>query len=126
MKNKIPACPAELTLHVLGGRWKLVIVYHLLRGALRYSELRRIIPRVTHKMLTQQLHELERDGVLTRRIYPEVPPRVQYRVTPLGKKLRPLLREMCGWAMVYSTAQEQSKWTRPARSEATAATSKTA
>ena len=102
MTQRVPACPVEVTLGVIGGRWKPVIVFHLLRGTRRYSELRRIIPGVTHKMLTEQLRELERDGVLARKVYPEVPPRVQYRLTPLGRSLSPILREMCSWAKMYN------------------------
>ena len=107
MRTRTPACPAETTLAVIGGRWKPVIVYHLLRGTMRYSELRGVIPKVTHKMLTEQLRELEEDGILTRRIYPEVPPRVQYQLTALGKTLGPLLREMCAWAKMYDGARRR-------------------
>jgi DNA-binding HxlR family transcriptional regulator len=102
MTQRVPVCPVEVTLGVIGGRWKPVIVFHLLRGTRRYSELRRIIPGVTHKMLTEQLRELERDGILVRKVYPEVPPRVQYRLTPLGRSLSPILREMCLWAKMYN------------------------
>ena len=108
MRTRSPGCPAETTIAVIGGRWKPVIVYHLLKGTRRYSELQRVMPGVTHKMLTQQLRELERDCVLTRKVYPEVPPRVQYRLTPLGKTLGPLLREMCAWARVYSATPQRA------------------
>jgi DNA-binding HxlR family transcriptional regulator len=107
MRTRTPGCPAETTLAVIGGRWKPVIIYHLLKGSLRYSQLGQVIPEVTHQVLTHQLRELERDGILARKVYPVVPPRVQYRLTPLGKTLGPVLREMCAWAKTYG-ARSQS------------------
>ena len=77
----------EAAFRVLEGRWKMVIIFHLFsRSVLRFSELRRAIPRVSQKMLIQQLRELERDGVVHRTVYPEVPPRVEYRLTRLGSE----------------------------------------
>ena len=78
-------CPAERTLDVIGGRWKVPILWHLLQGTLRFSELRRALPGVTQKMLTQQLRELERAGVVRRRVYPQVPPKVEYSLTDRGR-----------------------------------------
>ena len=91
-------CPAETTLDVIGGRWKVPILWHLFDGTKRFSELRRALAGVTQKMLTQQLRELERDGVVSRKVYPEVPPRVEYSLTDRGQSLRPVVDAMCKWA----------------------------
>lgn len=90
-------CPAEATLDVIGGRWKVPIVWHLFGGTKRFSELRRLLPGVTQKMLTQQLRELEADGVVARKVYPEVPPRVEYSLTARGMSLKPVVDAMCKW-----------------------------
>jgi len=90
-------CPVETTLSVIGGKWKTVILYHLSEGTKRFGELRRAMPLVTQKMLTQQLRELEADGVIAREVFAEVPPRVEYSLTSLGESLGPVLREMCLW-----------------------------
>ena len=83
---------------VLGGRWKVPIVWHLFNGTMRFSDLRRALPDVTPKMLTQQLRELEADGVVSRKIYPQVPPRVEYSLTRRGASLKPVVKAMCRWA----------------------------
>src|SRR3990167_5349036 len=95
--DKVYNTPVELTLEVIGGKWKSVLVYHLLQGPLRFSELKRLVPDITEKMLTQQLRELERVGVLTRTVFAEVPPRVEYCVTEHGATLQPVLAAMCEW-----------------------------
>lgn len=95
--DKVYNTPVELTLEVIGGKWKSVLVYHLLQGPLRFSELKRLVPDITEKMLTQQLRDLERVGVLTRTVFPEVPPRVEYRATAHGQTLQPVLEAMCAW-----------------------------
>ncbi|HZN69867.1 MAG TPA: helix-turn-helix domain-containing protein [Tepidisphaeraceae bacterium] len=91
-------CPAETTIDVIGGRWKIPILWHLFTGTKRFSELRRALPDCTQKMLTQQLRELERDGVVRRKVYPEVPPKVEYSLTERGKSLKPVVKAMCVWA----------------------------
>jgi DNA-binding HxlR family transcriptional regulator len=99
MKRPRPdQCPAEHTLDVVGGRWKVPIVWHLSRGTMRFSALRRALPGLTPKMLTQQLRGLESDGVVSRKVYAEVPPRVEYSLTARGRSLRPVIRAMCRWA----------------------------
>ena len=94
-------CPAEITLRVIGGQWKTVILYHLCQGTRRFSELLRNVTGITQKMLTQQLREMERDGIVRRRVYAEVPPKVEYSLTPLGKSLRRVLETMCEWGDEY-------------------------
>jgi DNA-binding HxlR family transcriptional regulator len=97
-RNQTGACPAEATIGVIGGRWKVPIVWHLFGGTKRFSELRRAMPDVTQKMLTQQLRELEEDGVVSRKVYAEVPPKVEYSLTPRGQSLGPVVEAMCRWA----------------------------
>ena len=92
-----PRCPAQRTLLIIGGHWKVPIVYHLTPAPMRFSELRRRLTPVTPKMLTQQLRELERDGVIKRRIYAQIPPKVEYSLTPAGKSLLPVVKAMCHW-----------------------------
>ncbi len=84
---------------VIAGKWKPAIIYALVtRGMLRFNELRRLIPRVSQRMLTQQLRDLERHGLLARTFYPEIPPRVEYTMTPLGRSLHPIFKSVCNWA----------------------------
>lgn len=90
-------CTVEVTLEVIGGKWKAVILWHLTHKTLRFSQLQRRLPGVTPKMLTQQLRELERDGMIHREVYAEVPPRVEYSLTQEGRTLTPLLTMMCEW-----------------------------
>jgi len=95
-------CGVEVTLNLIGGKWKGLILWHLCQKTLRFSQLRRRINGITQKMLTQQLRELERDRLVHREVYPEVPPRVEYSLTEKGKTLVPLLKEMCQWGQDYS------------------------
>lgn len=90
-------CPVEATLAVIGGVWKPVILFHLLDGKLRFNALCRLVPGATPRMVTLQLRELEEDGVILRTVFPEVPPRVEYELTALGRSLAPILRSMCLW-----------------------------
>jgi DNA-binding HxlR family transcriptional regulator len=94
-------CPIEVTLDVIGGKWKGTVLHRLLEGTVRFNELRRVIPKITQRTLTTQLRELERDGVIHRRVYPEVPPRVEYRLTKFGRTLAPLLTLMEQWGEKY-------------------------
>ena len=97
MKVRSTKCPAEITLAVIGGRWKVLILYQLFQAVKRFSELQRALQGITQKMLTQQLREMERDGIVHRRVYPEVPPRVEYSLTPMGRSLKPVVDSMCRW-----------------------------
>jgi DNA-binding HxlR family transcriptional regulator len=91
-------CPVEATLDVIGGKWKVVILFHLTHdGTHRFAELRRKIPGVSERMLTQQLRELEVDGIVHREVYAEVPPKVEYSLTVYGETLRPITKVMCDW-----------------------------
>lgn len=98
-------CPVETTLKVIGGRWKALILYHLSGGTRRFGELRRLIPAVTQRMLTAQLRELERDGVVHREVFAVVPPRVDYSLTPLGTTLSPILAAMAEWGEAHHTRE---------------------
>ncbi len=90
-------CPVTAALEVIGGRWKPVILFQLREGAVRFGALRRIVPRITQKMLTQQLRELENDGIVNRKVHAVVPPHVEYSLTPYGESLKPLLKSLCDW-----------------------------
>lgn len=98
-----PKCPVEQTLDVVGGRWKSILLFHLLTNpVLRFGELRRRIPGATQRMLTLQLRELERDGCVERKVYSEVPPRVEYSVTEFGRTLEPVVMALCRWGMEHA------------------------
>lgn len=92
-----PGCSVEATLSLIGGKWKGVILFRLLRGTIRFNELRRFIPSVTQRMLTNQLRELEADGLVIRTVYPEVPPKVEYSLSPLGRSMEPILVSLRDW-----------------------------
>lgn len=94
-------CPVEACLEVIGGKWKGVILFHLIGGTRRFNELRRLMPDVTQRMLTRQLRELEADRIVDRRVYPEVPPKVEYSLTSFGKTLEPSLRMLQKWGAEY-------------------------
>ena len=94
-------CPVEACVEVIGGKWKGVILFHLLGGTKRFNELSRLMPAVTQRMLTRQLRELEADQVVARKVYPEVPPKVEYALTEFGKTLEPVLKTLQGWGVNY-------------------------
>lgn len=90
-------CPVEAALNVIGGKWKSVILFRLSEGTLRFNELRRLLPNTTQRMVTNQLRELERDGMINRKVYAQVPPKVEYSLTELGRTLEPLLANLWDW-----------------------------
>jgi len=94
-------CTVEVALVVVGGKWKLVILRHLLDGTLRFGELDRALPGITPRMLTRQLRELEADGLVRRTVYPQVPPKVEYSVTDLGESLRSITDQLERWGHAY-------------------------
>lgn len=94
-------CPVDATLHLIGGKYKSLILWHLISGTLRHGELQKLIPQATPKMLTQQLRELEKDNLLNRTVYPVVPPKVEYSLTVLGRSLKPILTAMYEWGTGY-------------------------
>lgn len=94
-------CDVEATLSVIGGRWKPILVCHLLDGRKRFGELRRLTPNATERMITLQLRELEADGVIARHVFAEVPPRVEYEVTEFGCSLEPILTQMQAWGSEF-------------------------
>lgn len=99
-------CPVTATLRVIGGKWKPVILYILSGGTKRFNELKRYMPDATQKMLTQQLRELEADGIIVRKVYAEVPPRVEYSLSEKGLTLKPLLKQMSLWGQEHVLHQE--------------------
>lgn len=94
-------CPVEAALEVIGGKWKGVILYHLLSETMRFNQLRRLMPEVTQRMLTKQLRELEADNLISRKVYPEVPPKVEYSMTEYGKTLAPIIHALREWGLQH-------------------------
>ena len=92
-----PGCVVEATLSLIDGKWKGVVLYHLLDGTLRFNELRRRLPNVTQRMLTNQLRELETDGLIARKVYAQVPPKVEYSLTARGRSLQPVMAALKEW-----------------------------
>lgn len=97
----LPACPVETTLTLISDKWKVLILRDLMSGARRFGELKRSLGAVSQKVLTAQLRQMEDCGLLTRTVYPEVPPRVEYRLTDLGRSLKPVLDAMQSWGEAY-------------------------
>ncbi|GAB6285593.1 MAG: helix-turn-helix domain-containing protein [Methanoregula sp.] len=107
MKNgKTYHCPVEAALDVIGGKWKPLILWALGDNVLRFNMLQKALPGVNAKMLTKQLRELEEDGVIRRKAYPEVPPRVEYTITDFGKTLLPIMEALCNWGAQYLGIEE--------------------
>ena len=110
-------CSVEVTLSILGGVWKPVIVAHLLDGKRRFGELSRLVSGATQRMLTLQLRELERDGIISRTVYAEVPPRVEYEITEFGATLAPILDAMGAWGDTFKSRclKNAAAWSKPRR-----------
>ncbi|ELT48513.1 winged helix-turn-helix transcriptional regulator [Brucella sp. ZJ1_1] len=92
-----PGCAVEAAISLIDGKWKSVVLFHLMGGTLRFNELRRQIPSVTQRMLTNQLRELEEDGLIERKVYAQVPPKVEYSLSPLGRSIEPILLALKKW-----------------------------
>ena len=102
-----PGCPVEATLDLIDGKWKAIILYHLLNGTMRFNELRRRLAKITQRMLTRQLRELEEVGLISRKIFAEVPPRVEYSLTAQGRSLEPVIRALWVWGDAYLAQRSQ-------------------
>jgi DNA-binding HxlR family transcriptional regulator len=107
--RELPACPVETTLLMIGEKWKVLILRELLTGTKRFSEIKAAVSGVSQKVLTQKLREMESDGLLTREVFPEVPPRVEYTLTDLGETLRPILDSMRDWGAEYRNINKENR-----------------
>lgn len=104
----LPGCSVEAALEAIGGKWKGGILFHLLDGTKRFSELRRLLPGISQRALTQQLRELENVGVVHRKVYAQVPPRVDYSLTPLGQSLKPVVKLLEQWGERYQSEKQDN------------------
>lgn len=105
-KIELPACPVEITLSLMADKWKFLIIRDLLTGTKRFGELQRSIGGVSQKVLTNNLRQMESSGLISRKVYAEVPPRVEYSLTDLGKSLKPILDSMVNWGEYYRKLQK--------------------
>ena len=104
-KEEMPACPVATTVALIGSKWKLLIIRNLLARPWRFNELKKDLEGISQKVLTDSLRSMEADGIITRTVYPEVPPRVEYSLTELGKSLKPILDSMRAWGEAYTAKQ---------------------
>lgn len=100
-KEEMPACPVATTVQLIGSKWKLLILRNLFMRPWRFNELRKDLEGISQKVLTDSLRALEEDGIITRTVYPEVPPRVEYALSPLGQSIKPILDAMEEWGTEY-------------------------
>ena len=107
----LPACPVETTLTLISDKWKVLILRDLMPGTKRFGELKKSVGNVSQKVLTSQLREMEQSGLLIRTVYPEVPPRVEYTLTDLGRSLKPILDTMQSWGEAYKNKSENGTLT---------------
>ncbi len=105
-RSTLPACPVETTLVLISNRWKTLIIRDLLDGTRRFNELRRSVAGISQKVLTSNLREMEADGLVHREVFAEVPPRVEYSLTPLGESLRPVLDALAAWGTNFKRHRE--------------------
>ena len=108
-KDELPACPVATTVQLIGSKWKLLILRNLLMRPWRFNELRRDLEGISQKVLTDSLRTMEEDGIITRTIYPEVPPRVKYALSPLGESMKPILDAMKEWGIAYKNKMQQKE-----------------
>lgn len=104
-RNELPACPVAVTVQLIGSKWKLLIIRNLLERPWRFNELQRSLEGISQKVLTDSLRAMETDGIITRTVYPEVPPRVEYALSELGESMRPILDAMKEWGENYKNSQ---------------------
>ena len=100
-KEEMPACPVATTVQLIGSKWKLLIMRNLLQRSWRFNELRKDLEGISQKVLTDSLRSMEEDGIITRTVYPEVPPRVEYALSDLGESMRPIIKAMEEWGTNY-------------------------
>ena len=100
-KDELPACPVATTVQLIGSKWKLLILRNLLQRPWRFNELRKDLEGISQKVLTDSLRSMEDDGIITRTVYPEVPPRVEYALSELGESMRPIIKAMEQWGITY-------------------------
>lgn len=100
-KDELPPCPVATTLMLIGNKWKIFIIQQLMDRPFRFSELRRAIPGISEKVLTDNLRAMEKDGLITRTVFPEVPPRTEYALSELGYTMRPIIESMATWGTGY-------------------------
>ncbi len=100
-KEEMPACPVATTVQLIGSKWKLLIMRNLLARPWRFNELKKDLEGISQKVLTDSLHSMEEDGIITRTVYPEVPPRVEYALSALGESMRPIIGAMEAWGAAY-------------------------
>lgn len=106
LSNALPACPVETTLTLIGDKWKVLILRDLMPGTKRFGELKKSVGNVSQKVLTAQLRAMEKNGLVNRKVYAEVPPRVEYSLTELGKSLKPILDSLWSWGEEYKKRQD--------------------
>lgn len=106
-KEEMPACPVATTVQLIGSKWKLLIMRNLLARPWRFNELRKDLEGISQKVLTDSLRSMEEDGIITRTVYPEVPPRVEYALSELGESMRPIMDAMEQWGMDYKAQNNQ-------------------
>lgn len=100
-KDELPPCPVATTLMLIGNKWKIFIIQQLMDRPFRFGELRRTIPGISEKVLTDNLRAMEKDGIITRTVFPEVPPRTEYALSELGNTMRPIIESMATWGTGY-------------------------
>lgn len=111
--RKDVSCPVESTIEAIGGRWKVLILHHLLDGTKRFGELTRALKGVSARTLSKQLRELEQHRILTRTVHQQIPPKVEYALTPLGRSLEPVLHAMHDWGLELERSRSRSRDSRP-------------
>ena len=104
-KSELPECPVATTVQLIGNKWKLLIIRNLLVRPWRFNELQKSLDGISQKVLTDNLRSMETDGIITRTVYAEVPPRVEYALSPLGESMRPILNSMQAWGEAYKRGQ---------------------
>lgn len=105
-KDELPACPVATTVQLIGSKWKLLILRNLLQRPWRFNELRKDLEGISQKVLTDSLRSMEDDGIITRTVYPEVPPRVEYALSELGESMRPIIKAMEQWGITYKEGRQ--------------------